>query len=188
MNDIPIASKQWFAMRDLKRANSKAQAYKQLPQLGFDIFTPMKTKISVKGGRRIRESVPIISDLLFVFSTREKLDPIVKRTTTLQYRYIKGGGYLNPLVVRNDDMNRFITAVSMSSQPRFYSPEEINSVMYGATIRMICPGPLNGYEGKLVKIKGSGKKRIWIELPGVLGAAIEISDADFIEIIESDLS
>ena len=48
-----------------KRANAKLPAYKQLLNEHFEVFTPMKEQLSVHGGKRTREEVPFIQDLLF---------------------------------------------------------------------------------------------------------------------------
>ena len=81
----------WFVMRDLKRANAKLPAYMMLGDMGFEVFVPMKWQLAIRRGKRIRERVPFLRDLLFVHATRDKLDPIVDKTDTRQYRYIRGG-------------------------------------------------------------------------------------------------
>lgn len=172
-------------MRDLKRPNAKLPAYKQLEEAGFKVFTPMTTKIMAYHEKRTRVQVPFIHDLLFVFSDKENLDKVVAKTETLQYRYVKGAPYCTPMIVREDDMNRFIASVTHVKTPKYYSPEEITPNMYGATVKMVCDGILNGVEGKLLKIKGSGKKRLLIELPGVLAAAIEVKTSDYLEILQN---
>lgn len=96
----PAEGLSWFVMRDLKRANAKHPAYCQLQEAGFEVFTPMTTRISIRAGKRVREDVPFVRDLLFVHTTRDNLDPIVSRTATLQYRYVKGGRYLEAMTVR----------------------------------------------------------------------------------------
>ena len=48
---------------------------------------------------------------------------------------------------------------------------------------MVCPGALDGIEGLLLKIRGSGKKRLLVELPGILAAAVEIRNADYIQLL-----
>lgn len=175
--------KQWFALRDLKRANAKLPGYKQLSQAGFDVFTPLQTRLVVREGKRVRESVPFISDLLFVFSTRDELDPVIASTASLQYRFVKGNGYGKPLVVRTIDMDRFITAVRSMSSPRYVQLSEITPSMCGAQIRIVGPGPLNGYEGFILKVRGSHKKRLLLELKGFLGVIVEISDTDYIQLL-----
>lgn len=175
--------KHWFVMRDLKRPNAKLPAYRQLSEAGFEVFTPMTTKITIAGGKRVRLQVPFVYDLLFVHSSREKLDPIVNRTDTLQYRFLKGHAYGTAMTVPTKEMERFIAAVTHVKTPKYYSPDEITPEMYGAKVRMVCEGPLNGYEGTLLKIKGSGKKRLIVSLPGLLTATVEIASSDYIELI-----
>ena len=173
---------EWFAMRDLKRPNALRRAYTDLADLGFEVFTPLHTVVAERGGRRVREQRPVINDLLFVHSTRAKLDPVVQSTDTLQYRFVKGAPAGTAQTVRADEMNRFIAAVQSTTNPRYYAPDEITTAMIGKTIKMICPGLLNGQTGTLLKIKGSNKKRLLVQLPGILSAAIEIAATDFVEV------
>lgn len=174
---------QWFVMRDLKRPNSKTPAYKQLSVLGFNVFTPMKLKVYDRGCKRIREYVPFIQDLLFVESTKNELDKIVNKIDTLQYRYVKGQGYCSPMVVPTEEMRRFIGTVKCYDQPTYYSIEEITPNMIGARIRMVCDGPLNTFEGNLLRVKGSSKKRLLVQLEGMLAAAVEIHNLEYVEIL-----
>lgn len=174
----------WFVMRDLKRPNAKMPAYKQLAQGGFRVFTPMTSKLAISGGKKVRVQAPFVPDLLFVYSDKETLDNVVLRTETLQYRYVKGAPYGTPMIVPAKDMDRFIAAISHVKTPRYYSPDEITPNMYGAKVRMVCDGPIKGFEGKLLKVRGSGKKRFLVELPGILAASIEVGTSDYIELLE----
>lgn len=171
---------QWFVMRDLKRSNAKLPAYKQLDEAGFRVFTPMTSKVVLQYGKRIRVQVPFVQDLLFVYSDKASLDRVVKRTETLQYRYLRGAGYCTPMTVATDEMERFIRAVTFLKTPQYYQPDEITPDMYGVKVRMICEGPFNGVEGTLLKVRGSGKKRLLIKLHGVLAASVEVNSADFV--------
>lgn len=183
MERLDHAGVQWYVMRDLKRANAKLPAYKQLTDAGFRVFTPMTLKVLERNGKRTRVEVPFVQDLLFVCSERDALDRVVEHTETLQYRYVKGAAYRTPMTVPSTDMERFISAVATVKTPHYYHPDEITPNMYGARVRMICEGPMNGLEGTLLKIKGSGKKRLLVKLAGVLAAAVEISKADYVELI-----
>ena len=91
-SDKPDNGPKWFVMRDLKRRNAKLPAYKMLEELGIEHFTPMVQKIVKVGGSLEHRTEPFIQDLLFVRETRERLDPIVEKTPTLQYRFLRGGG------------------------------------------------------------------------------------------------
>ena len=164
MNDFhtPIQDRPlWFVMRDLKRCNAKQPAYKLFKDLGMEVFTPMVWKLSVKHGKRCRKEVPFIQDLLFVNGTRLAVDPIVEKYNKI------------PMTVRETDMQRFIHAVESSENPCYYTPEEISADMIGRKVRIVG-GPLDGYEGNLQKIQGAHIKRLFVELPSLLAAAVEV--------------
>lgn len=171
----------WFVMRDLTRANAKHPAWKLLSESGFNVFTPLMWKIRVKGSRKERVQVPVVHDLLFVESNRETLDPIVERTPTLQYRFVKGGKFGEAMTVNEADMQRFITAVRSSDDVLYYDPSEITQSMIGRAVKIVG-GPLNGMTGHLLSIKGMRKRRLIVELPGMLASAVEVA-SDFITFI-----
>lgn len=175
-------SPQWFVMRDLKRGNAKQPAYKLLDELKIRFFTPMVWKLRIRQGKHIRQQVPFIPDLLFVYDSRKVLDPIVERVATLQYRFVKGGNR-QPMTVRNADMERFIRAVDAMNNPCFYTPEEIKPDMLGKNVRIVG-GLLDGYEGRLQKMQGSRIKRLFVELPNPLTAAVEVQP-EFIQLLKS---
>ena len=122
-----------------------------------------------------------MQDLLFIHDTREVLDLFVRKIPTLQYRYQKGGGYCQPMLVADLDMERFIRAVRGSENPKYYLPEEISDTMYGRMIRIIG-GPFEGYEGRLLTTRGSKVKRLLVELPNFFSVGVEVNP-DLIEII-----
>ena len=165
--------KKWFVMRDLKRWNAQCPAYKQLQDLGITVFTPMIWKLIQIHGKRIRKQVPFMQDMLFVFDSRQVIDPIVERVPTLQYRFLRGT-YCEPMTVRNEDMERFIKAVGLTENPRYYTPEELTPAMVGKKVRVIG-GPLDNYEGRLQKMQGSRTKRLFVELPSLLAVSVEVN-------------
>jgi len=172
---------QWFVMRDLKRPNAKQPAYRMLEKGNIEVFTPMKWHIALKKGKKIREEVPFIQDLLFVHDKRDSLDPIVEKTPTLQYRWLRNT-WREPMTVPDTDMERFIRAVSATDSPVYYLPEEITPAMYGKKIR-IMGGPLNGYEGNLITTRGSRIKRLLVELPMLLAVSVEVNP-EYIQLVK----
>ena len=132
----------------------------------------MVWKLVTRHGKRVKEEVPFIQDLLFVHGTRQTVDPVVEKYGTVQYRYVRGG-YKVPMTVREADMQRFIHAVESTENPRYYKPEEITPDMVGRKVR-IADGPLDGYEGHLQKIQGAHAKRLFVEIPNLLAAAVEV--------------
>lgn len=179
-----IGTVKWFVMRDLKRRHALRRAYQELMERGFEVFTPMRWTVKVKRGVRMRQEEPIIADLLFVRSAKDPLDRAVANISTLQYRYRLGHSASEPTVVRDTDMERFINAVRNSHDTRYYLPEEIKSEMYGKEIRVVG-GPFDGYTGRLLSLRGSKTKRLLVELPGFITAAVEVSP-DYIQFISEN--
>lgn len=175
-------SERWYVMRDLKRRNARHPAYSMLGEAGFEVFTPMKWEVCASRGRKVRERIPYIQDLLFVRSDRCRLDEVVSRTDTLQYRFVRGGAYCQPMVVADRDMERFIAAVEATDNPVYYLPGELTASMVGRAVRIIG-GPLDGYEGNLLSVRGSRTKRLIVELPEFFSAGVEV-DPEYIELIK----
>lgn len=171
----------WFVMRDLKRHNAKLPAYQMLGNMGIEVFTPMVWKLVVKHGKRTPVKVPFMQDLLFVHESPQKLDPIVERTNTLQYRFLRDGKR-TPMTVRDTDMERFMHAVEATDNPCFYAPKDIKPNMIGKFVRIVG-GLLNGYEGRLQKLQGSRVKRLFVELPNLLTTAVEVQP-EFIQVVK----
>ena len=167
-------------MRDLKRTNAKQPAYKLLKEKKMEVFVPMKWHLSIRKGVRVREEVPFIQDLLFVHETQKNLDSVVEKTPTLQYRWLRKT-WREPMTVADADMQRFIHAVSVSESPKYYLPEEITPAMYGRKIHIVG-GPLNGYEGSLITVRGSKIKRLLVELKGFLAVGVEVNP-EYIQLI-----
>ena len=123
-----------------------------------------------------------MQDLLFVHESYKVLSPIVERVGTLQFRFLRDGKR-TPMTVRDADMDRFIKAVEAAENPCFYAPNDIKPSMVGKYVRIIG-GLLNGYEGRLLKLQGSRIKRLFVELPNLLTAAVEVQP-EFIQIMKS---
>lgn len=170
----------WFVMRDLKRPNAKEPAYKVLPSLGFEVFTPMRVTLRVRRGRRERVETPFLGDLLFVHSDREALDPVVERTPTLQYRFLRGT-YREPMTVPGAQMEAFVSAVRSCPSPMYFAPGEVTASMLGRRVAVVG-GPLDGREGRLLAVRGSRARRLLVELPGIIAAAVETSP-EFIRLL-----
>ena len=166
----------WFVLRDLKRANAKEPAYKTLSMLGYTIFTPMHWVLKVNpAGRQTKEYVPFIHGLLFAKAVRSDLDKIISKTETLQYRFIKGA-QKTPMIVPTDEMEQFIKAVTADhASCTYYSPEDVRLDMLGKEV-MIVGGTLDGMVGHLIKKRGSKKKRLMLQIKGLLVASVEITD------------
>lgn len=170
-------------MRDLTRANAKMPAYRILKERNIRCFTPMTYKLFVRKGQRECRAVPFIHDLLFAYDTRNVLNSIVERVSTLQYRYQRGA-YCCPMTVPQADMERFISAVESVPAPHYYRPEEITPAIFHHRIRIVG-GTLSGYEGYLQSTRGSKVKRLLVEIPSLLTAAVEVAP-EYIQLLNEE--
>lgn len=168
-------------MRDLRRRNANTLAVHELAEAGLEVFTPMMHMIMTIRGRRQRREVPVIQDLLFVNESKGVLDSFVNKYPSLQYRYQLGKSINEPMTVRKEDMERFIFAVSNTVSPLFYTPVELTKSMVGKRIRIVG-GILDTYEGHLLSIKGMRKRRLIIDLPGLISAAVELQP-EYIQLV-----
>lgn len=176
-----MEAQKWFVLRDLKRPNAKLPAWKMLAEGGFEVFTPMRERLRECGGRKIRETVPVLADLLFVKSTASALDEVMACTPTLQYRFMRGYAARTPMTVPEAEMDNFIKAVKESSHITYYLPDELTADMCGREIRVV-DGPLQGYTGRILKLRGRSKPRLLVQLHELLTAAVEI-ERNFIEFV-----
>ena len=181
-SNTPATEKKWYVLRDLKRPIAKERAWQTLSEReNMEVFTPKRWTLCMENGKRTPKEVAAIPDLLFVHETRNTLDPVVERTSTLQYRFRKGGARNEPLVVPDGDMERFIRVVKSTDSPRYYTMQEVTPDMHRRRIRIVG-GPLNGYEGYLLTTRGSRKKRLLVEIPDLIAASVEVNP-EFIQML-----
>lgn len=69
----------------------------------------------------------------------------------------------------------------MAGFPKYYLPEEITPEMLNRRIRIVG-GPLDGYEGTLITVRGSKVKRLLVDLPGILSVGVEVKP-EFIQFV-----
>lgn len=174
MEEQPV----WYVMRFLY--NHRSGTRERLNKAAIETFVPMRYEIKIRNGKKIRTYVPVIRDLLFVHSTKKVLAPFLEADNYFQYQYRRGGRQAEPLVVPDNQMERFIHAVKMSEQPIYFTPQELN-ISKGTRIR-IHGGPFDGTEGVFMKVKGARAKRLVVELPNTLAVAVEVNP-ELIEVL-----
>ncbi|MDE7151556.1 MAG: transcriptional regulator, partial [Candidatus Amulumruptor sp.] len=65
--------------------------------------------------------------------------------------------------------------------PVYYKPGEITEAMYGRQVRIIG-GLLNNYSGRLLSVKGMRTRRLIVEIPALITAAVEV-EPEFIQFV-----
>lgn len=179
----------WFVMRDLKPANAKDKAFHVLQGKFRDIFTPTVKEIEKQKGRivlvdglpKIIET-PFISDLLFVYDTYETVQSYVDSIPKFQFRYAKGHSYKEPMCVPKKEMAFFKIAAEMTFKtPIYIKPEDLRPEDFGRDVR-VMGGPLSGCQCRLLKRRGSSKKRIIVTLSGILSVGVDI-EPEYLEFV-----
>ena len=152
-----------------------------LDRQGINNFVPMRYEIRQKNGRKRRELVPVISDLIFVHAVQSELQRVKDRNPYLQYMIdIRNG---QKIIVPDNQMRQFIAvAGTYDEHLLFFSPDEVN-LRRGMKVRIIG-GDFEGYEGVFVKVKGARDRRVVISLQGVIAMAMATLSPDLIEVIE----
>ena len=74
---------QWFAMRATYRRGMQIKAL--LDKEGINNFIPMRYEVRIRNGRKRRELVPVISDLIFVHAVQSELQKVKFKLPYFQY-------------------------------------------------------------------------------------------------------
>ena len=152
-----------------------------LDKQGINNFIPMRYEIREKNGRKKRELVPVIRDLIFVRAVQSELQRVKDRNPYLQYMIdIRNG---QKIIVPDEQMRQFIAVVGTYDEHLvFFNPDEVN-LRKGTKVRIIG-GDFEGYEGVFIKVKGARDRRVVISLQGIIAMAMATISPDLIEVIK----
>lgn len=172
----------WYAMRVPYRNELKVQL--KLQEKGIEAFVPKRRKIVKKRGKTSYELMPAVNNLIFVHSSLSVIKGLKQEILNLQYLVNKSCEGSVKIVVRDDEMQRFIRAVeNFEEEITYLSPEEVN-IEKGTRVRIIG-GNFDGVEGIFVKVKGKRNKRVVVMLDKLLAVVIAEVDLDLIEVIKN---
>ena len=161
----------WFALRATYSRELKVQA--ALADKGIRTFVPMMWKE--------KKLVPAISNLVFVYWTRENLDSYIRSFGDARpVNYYWDRTINAPLTIAEKDMENFIAVASTLDEDLIYLTEVSDKLREGQTVR-VKEGAFKGVEGKIVRIRKS--RRILVELPGMLAVASTYVAPEELEII-----
>lgn len=170
----------WFAMCAYRR---ELKAHKELLDCGIESFVPLLYRISERRGRISRVLVPAIPTFVFVRSCRSALSEFKQTHPYLQYVTRKMNGSNELLIIRDEEMKTFIeVAKHYEEDVVYYRPEEV-SLAAGSRVR-IHGGVFSGVEGRLLRKKGRGKRRVLVSIADVTTIATTEINPDFIELLD----
>jgi transcription antitermination factor NusG len=170
-------------------ANGKATKIRPyLETANIEYFFPMSFKeIKIRDTERKRLTIqPLLGNFLFVKSSKECLDPLLKEirlrlgiTSNLYYR---DKGTKKLIIVPEAPMRNFIAvAGSKQDQIIYLSNEEVN-LKKGTKVRVIG-GIFEGIEGFLMRIRGD--RRVVVIIPNLLSVATAYIPPRFILPLET---
>jgi len=167
---------QWYAMRATYRHEN--QAVRLLEAEGMQCFIPMQYRFRVRHGRKVRELVPVVHNLLFVYACSADIQRIKSQIPYLQY--ITDTRSHEKIIVPDGQMRRFIAvAGTYNDQLLYFAPDELN-LKKGVRVR-VTGGEFEGQEGVFLKVKGARDRRVVISIQGVIAVAMVTIHPDLIE-------
>ncbi|MDR2286122.1 MAG: UpxY family transcription antiterminator [Prevotellaceae bacterium] len=162
----------WYV---LFAANGKATKIQPcLKEASIEYFFPMYYKErKIRGSERCeRVSLPLLGNLIFVKSSRNVLDPVlkdVKSRFSISYDlYYKDMSDKKIIVVPENQMKNFIAVAGNGQEQIIYLPNEEVNLEKGVRVR-ITGGIFAGVEGVFMRVNGD--KRVVVSIPNLFSVS-----------------
>ena len=109
----------WYALRVTYGRELTLKSY--LDSEGIENFIPMRYEFILKNERRVRKLVPAVHNLIFVYSSRNRIDAMKElHGTTLPIRYIMNRECHRPIIIPDSQMRSFIAISGNHDQALLY--------------------------------------------------------------------
>jgi transcription antitermination factor NusG len=157
----------WYVLRITY--NRALKCKENMDKMEIKNFIPMHYVIDTKGDKKRRKFVPVVQNLIFVYTTKLTIDQIKQNTDMSSFvRYMMDKATGKPMIVPCKQMQDFITiAGSYDEQVMYLSATEI-SMKRGDKVR-ITKGVWAGVEGEFLRIKGD--RRVVVTIQGIMAVA-----------------
>lgn len=163
----------WYAMRVTYGRELKIQAALNGK---FETFIPKCYKTVVRFGKRHYELTSCISNLLFVYGTKNQIEE--ERQKHIEIRDDKKSHQLNfikdheneIIKVQNKQMEDFIRVSNLPAEELIPLDIRDGESLTGQRVKIIG-GPLVGIEGFIKRIEGN--KRVVVTIDGILATALK---------------
>jgi transcription antitermination factor NusG len=149
---------------------------------GIESFVPMTRKKVVKNGQTVSITVPAISNLCFVRTTRNILEERMISMGERRYaHFIWNVHTRQPIIVPDKAMEDFIHICTVMSDETLYLKDITSKLHEGQRVRVI-DGPFKGIEGTVLRVKRS--RRVVVDFPDLLAVATNYIDPRNLEPLE----
>ena len=176
--------KMWFPMRVTYQREMKVKA--ELDRLGIENFVPMRYKVVESqndGDTELRRVlVPAINNLIFVWSTQERVSELKRRNEVLEpLRYMMdhtAASEHSIMTVADRKMENFMRVASRTDDSVMFLDNETVVGKEGKRVE-IMGGAFEGVTGVIRRVKRC--KRVIVEMEGVASVAIAYVSAGMLK-------
>jgi len=172
-----LSDMNWFAIRV---SYSRELALKAiLDAEKIENFIPMRYEYIIKSGKRLRKLLPAIHNLVFVHSTRKRIDALKDELeSSMPIRFIMNREYCRPVIIPDAQMRSFILVAGTYDEAILYvEPAELHLVK-GQRVR-ITGGVFEGVIGEFVRIRHD--RRVVVNIEGVMAVATTFIPPSLVE-------
>lgn len=167
----------WYALRVTYSRELALKEY--LDSEHIDSFIPMRYEYQMKNERRVRKLVPAVHNLVFVHSSRQRIDEIKeKQAISIPIRYIMNREHHQPIVIPDSQMRSFIIVSGSYDQAVVYIEPTACNLSKGTRVR-ITGGIFAGVEGEFVRVRHD--RRVMVTIEGVMSVATTFIHQSLIE-------
>jgi transcription antitermination factor NusG len=176
------AQPKWFAVRI---SYSRELALKAiLDREKMENFIPMRYETVMKEGKCVRKLVPAIHNLVFVHSTRKRIDALKNELeTSMPIRFIMNREHCRPVIIPDDQMHSFILVSGSYDEAVFYIESAELHLVKGQKVR-ITGGVFEGVVGEFVRIRHD--RRVVVNIEGVMAVATTFIPPSMVEPVGDD--
>ena len=172
----------WYALRVTYSRELALKEY--LDTQHIESFIPMHYEYMEKNGRRLRKLVPAVHNLVFVHSTRARIDALKDEAgMRIPIRYIMDRANHAPIIIPDAQMRSFILVAGSYEEAILYvEPAELQLVK-GQRVR-ITGGIFEGVIGEFVRIRRD--RRVVVNIEGVMAVATTFIHSSLVQPIEEE--
>lgn len=172
----------WYAFKVFFNRVFEIEDY--LKQQGIDSYIPCETVIVIqKNGTKKKVRRPVISSLLFFYSTEQQASDLQLQLNGRVMLYTKREGLTKkPILIPDKEMDIFMLVTSSGEKGLEYFGDDNAKFHRGEHVRVI-DGTFKGAEGYICRIKGN--HRLIVAIQGVCAVATSYIPQCFLQKIDS---
>ena len=167
----------WFVVRVPFCRELKLQ--KALDEANVISFIPTKTVYKEKDGSRTSETIPVIHNLIFIYTTRNNLKCYKEQfQDSIPFRYIIDKSKNAPLIVPDKQMDSFMRVCRSNCDDLIFLDDNINKHCVPGQLVRVLDGPFKDVEGYVVRIRKD--RRVVVNIKGIGAVATTYIDSSLL--------